>query len=206
VHALRTLFTESRTTGAYSTRFLAHMAKVLTQLDGEGIGRVVDAVAATHATGKTIYVIANGGSAAVGSHFVNDLGVNSLVPGKPGIRVFCLADNVEAITAVANDAGYENIFLFQLQCVLQPGDLVLAMSVSGNSPNILKAVEYAKANGARTIGLCGFEGGGLSKSADLVVHIPSTKDEYGPVEDAFSVICHIISGHLAMSQGRNLHH
>jgi D-sedoheptulose 7-phosphate isomerase len=90
--------------------------------------------------------------------------------------------------------------------VLQPGDLVLAMSVSGNSPNILKAVEYAKANGSKTVGLCGFDGGALSKSADVVVHIPSTKDEYGPVEDAFSVICHIVSGYLAMHIGRPLHH
>jgi D-sedoheptulose 7-phosphate isomerase len=206
VHALRTIFDATKTPGAYSTRFLQHMGQTLAKIDGDKVGQVVEAVASTHAAGKAIYVIANGGSAAVGSHFVNDLGVNCLVPGKPGFRVFCLADNVEAITAVANDSGYENIFLYQLRCVMQPGDLVLAMSVSGNSPNILKAVEYAKANGGRTVGLCGFDGGTLKQAADVAVHIPSSKDEYGPVEDAFSVICHIVSGYLAMSIGRPLHH
>lgn len=203
---LKNLFQETDSPSAYSAAFLRHMAEMLGRMDAEAIGRAVSTIDEVHANGGTIYVLANGGSAAVASHFVNDLGVNALVPDRPGYHVISLTDNVEAFSAVANDAGFENVFLYQLRCGLRAGDLVLAMSVSGNSENVIRAVSYAKDTGARTIGFCGFEGGRLAETADQIVHIPSSKDEYGPVEDAFSVICHIISGYLTMRRGRFLHH
>jgi D-sedoheptulose 7-phosphate isomerase len=89
---------------------------------------------------------------------------------------------------------------------MEPGDLVLAMSVSGNSPNLVKALEYARDNGGRTIAWTGFDGGRLAALAELSVHFPSTRDEYGPVEDMFAMLVHIVAGYLAMKRGRNLHH
>jgi phosphoheptose isomerase len=123
-----------------------------------------------------------------------------------GFKIFSLTDNGEAVTAVANDSGYEHVFAHQLDCVLEPGDLVVAMSVSGNSPNIVNGLEVARQRGARTVALCGFDGGKVRSLADIVVHAPTTKDEYGPAEDIFSVICHIVSGYLTMRRGRPLHH
>ena len=205
-HRLKAMFQSAATPGDYVGAFNRNMARLIESLDRDSVGATIEAVEQAFEAGRTVYVMANGGSAAVASHFVNDMGVNSLVPGRRGCRVVSLADNVASITAVANDSGYESIFLFQLQCLLEPGDVVLAMSVSGNSPNILRAVEYARAGGARTIGFSGFDGGALRSSVDVSVHVPSSTDEYGPVEDAFSILCHIISGYITMKRGRFLHH
>lgn len=205
-HRLKSLFDSTDSAEAYVQGFNQLMAQRVSEIDAAAVAAVVDALAAAFERGATVYVMANGGSAAVASHFVNDMGVNALVEGKPGCAVVSLTDNVESVTAVANDSGYENIFLYQLQCQIQPGDVVLAMSVSGNSENILRGVEYANENGAETIGFCGFDGGELRDTAQLTVHIPTTTDEYGPVEDIFSVLCHIVSGYIAMRRGRVLYH
>src|SRR5438093_12054958 len=128
----------------------------------------------------------NGGSSAVASHMVADLGPNSWADGRPGYKVICLSDNVESITAIANDSGYENIFAFQLRCCLQPGDLVIAFSVSGNSENIIRGVEVANQLGGRTIGLTGLDGGRWRNLCDMSLPVPSSSDEYGHVEDLCS--------------------
>ena len=204
--ALKAMYQGSNTAPEYMRRFTSHMARVVEAMDAEAIAALAGAVEAASDAGRTIFVMANGGSAAVASHFVNDMGVNSLVKGRRGFRVVSLTDNVEGVTAVANDAGYENVFLFQLQCMMEPGDLVIGLSVSGNSENVIRAIEYANANGAVSVGLCGFDGGRLATSARTVLHFPSSKDEYGPVEDAFSVVFHAVSGYLTQKRGRPLHH
>lgn len=206
MYVLKNLFQEASSTSDYVSGFNKHMAEVITKLDADIIARVIDVVEQAAAKGNTIYTLANGGSAAVASHFVNDMGVNSLVKGLYGYRVVSLADNVESVTAVANDAGYENIFKFQLECGMVPGDVVIAMSVSGNSENVIRAVNYANEQGGVTVGFCGFDGGRLAEAAQIVVHSKTTKDEYGPVEDVFSILCHLISGYLTMKRGRFLHH
>lgn len=204
--ALKQLFTEAGSAAAYMRGYTDHMARLVASMDAEGLARIAELVERACDDARTIFVIANGGSAAVASHFVNDMGVNSLVAGRRGFRVVSLTDNVESVTAVANDAGYENVFLYQLRCMMEPGDLVIGLSVSGNSENVLRAIDYANENGAHSVGICGFAGGRLAKAAATVMHFPSSPDEYGPVEDAFSVVFHAVSGYLTQKRGRPLHH
>jgi D-sedoheptulose 7-phosphate isomerase len=206
MYRLKELFGDVASPSAYMRGYLALMAEVAKGMDAEAIATVGDIVDEAGKKGRTIYTIGNGGSAVVASHFVNDMGVNTLIDGQPGYRVFCLADNAASVTASANDAGFDEIFRCQLRAGLEPGDVLIAMSVSGNSENIVRAVEYANEIGAVTVGFCGFDGGRLAKTAQHVVQIESTKDEYGPVEDAFSIICHAVSGYLSMRRGRFLHH
>lgn len=203
---LKSLFEKSLTAADYMHGYTSHMARLVEKMDSAVLAEIASLVEGASEQGKSIFVMANGGSAAVASHFVNDMGVNSLIAGKRGFRVISLTDNVEGVTAVANDAGYDNIFLFQLRCMMEPGDLVIGLSVSGNSENIVRAIEYANEQGAHSIGLCGFEGGRLANAARTVMRFPSTPDEYGPVEDAFSVVFHAVSGYLTQKRGRPLHH
>lgn len=205
-HALESLFKTSPGAAAYTAGFFKRLADLFGRIDAEAVARFVGAVEKARDENRAIYFIGNGGSAAVASHIVNDLGPNALAPGKPGYRAICLTDNVESITAIANDSGYENIFVIQLECALRPGDVVVALSVSGNSPNVIRAIDYANANGATTIGLCGFDGGELARKASMAVVVESTKDEYGPVEDIFSNLGHVLTGYLAMKQGKMLYH
>jgi D-sedoheptulose 7-phosphate isomerase len=204
--ALKTLFTQATTPRAYAVGVVDRMTSLLKSLDCDAIGRVIEVMEDAGRNGRTIFLVANGGSAAVASHFVNDLGVNCWVQGRPGFRVFCLTDNVASVTAVANDLSFNDIFARQLEGTVQPGDVVIGLSVSGNSENIIRAIEVARRADAVTIGLCGFDGGRLAKAAHHVIHIPSTRDEYGPVEDLFAIVAHTISGWISMRRGRYLSH
>jgi D-sedoheptulose 7-phosphate isomerase len=206
MYRLKDLFEKSKSAADFSSGYTKRLAEILEAVDKNAVEQVVDVFDKAISEHKAIYLIANGGSSAAASHMVNDLVPNSLVAGKPGIRAFSLTDNSASVTAVANDAGYENIFSYQLEAYMQPGDVVLAMSVSGNSENVLRGVKYAQQHGGYTIGWTGFDGGQLAKLCDLNVHIPTTRDEYGPVEDAFTVLGHMVSNYLILKRGRNLHH
>lgn len=203
---LKALFERSSDAASYVWSAGERMSELIRQLDHVAIGKVVNVVAEAGAAGRSVFTIGNGGSAAVASHFVNDMGVNSWVAGQPGIHVQCLCDNFASVTAVANDVSFEDVFRRQLECSLRAADVLIAMSVSGNSENIVRAVEYASEIDAVTVGMCGFDGGRLAQVAEHIVHVPSTPDEYGPVEDAFSIVCHMISSYLTMQRGRFLHH
>jgi D-sedoheptulose 7-phosphate isomerase len=139
---------------------------------------------------RQIFVFGNGGSAANASHFVTDLGKGA--SDKIGGRFRCLSlnDNVSWLTALGNDYAYDEVFSRQLMNYGKPGDLVFVMSVSGNSPNVVKAVAWAKANGLRTIALVGAKKGRLAELAETVLVIDST--HYGRVEDAHMGICHML--------------
>ena len=203
---LEALFEASRDEAEYVKGFFRRMADVMDQVDPEAVAEVVRLIDKAQVENKSIFFIANGGSAAVASHIVNDLCVNTLVGSARGFRAFSLTDNVESITAVANDSGYENVFSYQLQCNMQPGDVLVALSVSGNSENIIRAVDWANENGGLTIGWSGFGGGRLAERAKVSIHIPSTRDEYGPVEDLFSNLGHVVTGYLKMKRGGRLYH
>ena len=137
-----------------------------------------------------IFVFGNGGSASNASHFVTDLGKGSSDKVGKRFRVLSLNDNVSWMSAIGNDYAYEDIFVRQLENYGRKGDLVLAMSVSGNSPNVVKAVEWANKNGLETIGLCGGKRGKLAEIAKHKIVIDST--HYGRAEDAQMAICHIL--------------
>jgi D-sedoheptulose 7-phosphate isomerase len=139
---------------------------------------------------RQVFAMGNGGSAATASHFVADLGKNTRVKGQPHFRVFGLTDNVASITAYANDEGYENIFSQQLAGLIRKNDVVIAISASGNSKNVLKAIELANVEGAITIGLTGFDGGRLASMVHLNIHIPSRRIEQ--VEDIHMMVEHMV--------------
>jgi D-sedoheptulose 7-phosphate isomerase len=111
-----------------------------------------------------------------------------------------LSDNQAILTALANDEGYEKVFIRQLEVMLQPEDVVVALSVSGNSSNVVAAVQYANDLGALTIGLTGFDGGELRKLVDIGLHVPTSKGEYGPAEDVFQILDHLIYTYLRMKR------
>jgi D-sedoheptulose 7-phosphate isomerase len=205
-NALESIFQASRTPADYVSGFLSRLAELLGRVDAAAVAKFIETIERARDENREIFFIGNGGSAAVASHIVNDLAANALTPGKPGFRAFCLADNVESVTAIANDVGYEHVFEHQLKCVLQEGDVVVALSVSGNSPNIIRAIDYANSKGAVTIGLSGFDGGKLARKCAVSIRVESTRDEYGPVEDIFSNLGHVLTGYLTMKQGKKLSH
>ena len=137
-----------------------------------------------------VYVCGNGGSAAIASHFAGDLNKGTNVAGRHRFRAVSLVDNTPALMAWSNDEGFESGMVEQLRNFVEPGDLVIGISGSGNSTNVLRALELARQAGARTLGFSGFSGGKLLALADASIHVPSTSMEQ--VEDAFSVICHCL--------------
>lgn len=182
----------------FAKSYVESLKSVLDKLPVKEIDRVVEAIEAAHAAGKQIFVIGNGGSAATASHMMNDLNKGTLghkgdAPWKR-FRVIALTDNVSLMTAWANDTDYNTVFSEPLKNLAQSGDLLVAISASGNSPNIIAAVEAAKQLGVKVIGLAGFGGGKLAKMADASVIVPS--NEYGPVEDVHMILDHIITGYL----------
>jgi D-sedoheptulose 7-phosphate isomerase len=203
---LKALYDVSSDTAAYSHAYLDHMADVVRAIPGDDLPRLIELTEEAVAADKTIFVMANGGSGAVANHWANDLGPNSVVPGQPGIRIISLCENPGSITAVGNDVSFEDIFKVQLQSFMRPGDLVIAMSVSGNSPNIISGMEYAREAGAVTVGISGMDGGALAEKCDHAIVVLSTRDEYGPVEDAFSVIMHVVVTYVMQHRGRRLAH
>lgn len=137
-----------------------------------------------------VYVCGNGGSAAIASHFAGDLNKGTNVAGRHRFRALSLVDNTPALMAWSNDEGYESGMVEQLRNFVEPGDLVIGISGSGNSANVLRAMELAQQAGARTLGFCGFSGGKLLDLSDAVIHVPS--DSMEQVEDVFSVVCHCL--------------
>ena len=138
--------------------------------------------------GSTVFMLGNGGSAATASHFACDLAKGTQVIGLPAFRVISLCDNVPLMSAWANDTNYERIFAEQLATLIRPDDIVIAISASGNSPNILAAARMARQSNAITLALTGQDGGKLSRLADFTIYVPSQSIEQ--VEDAHLVIAH----------------
>lgn len=204
--ALENLYRGANSAQEYADGFRDRMLDTIEAMDTNGAVRLIEALTDTLQSDGTVFVLGNGGSGAVASHWVNDLGVNCLVNGQPGYKVISLGDNASTITAVANDNEFADIFAAQLRCALQSEDLVIALSVSGNSLNVIRAVEYANEVGATTVGFTGMNGGKLKDVASLSIHTPSDTDEYGPVEDIFSIFMHLATGYIAMGRGRLLHH
>jgi D-sedoheptulose 7-phosphate isomerase len=203
---LAEIFSKAGSIPEYATLYCARLSEVLASLDWDAFTQVVNAFDEARESGRNIYLIGNGGSAASCAHIVNDLVAGAWLEDKPAFRAISLADNLATLTALGNDSGYDSIFVHQLKVLLRPGDLVLALSVSGNSPNIIKALEYAKSQEAITLGFCGLTGGAMKSLCDVAIHADTTLDEYGPVEDVFSILGHILAGYLAMKQGKMLHH
>lgn len=166
--------------------------KLITLLSDIDVDAIVKIVNAFEKTKGKIYIIGNGGSAATASHMVNDLGIGLKRRGIRSFDVESLSDNTPVCTAIANDIGYENVFSMQLKDRISSDDILIAISCSGNSKNIIKAVKYAKKQGSTIIGVSGFDGGKLRKKSDINFHVPTQNNEYGLVEDMHMILDHII--------------
>lgn len=171
--------------------YLTELEHVVHELSRPAIGAVAEALLAAWRAGRHVFLLGNGGSAATAAHMANDLNKYANVPGRRRFRAIALSDNVPLLTAVANDQSYAEVFVEPLINLLEPGDVVVAISASGNSPNVVCAVEYARAHGAQVIGLCGRPGGRLATLADLAVIVPS--DRIGQQEDGHLIINHVLA-------------
>ncbi|MCA1902268.1 MAG: SIS domain-containing protein [Candidatus Hydrogenedens sp.] len=200
------LFQSSTSFTEYVLGYNNRLCQLNNSLDKDILQKIVETIEHKINSNKTIFLAGNGGSSAVLSHWVNDLVVGNYIEGQKPILAINLSDNQSVITALGNDEGYDNIFVGQLRVLAKPEDILIAMSVSGNSPNIIKAVQWANANGLTTVGIAGCDGGKLIPACHYGLHIESTKDEYGPIEDIFSILTHIISTYLAQKRGKKLHH
>lgn len=179
--------------------FLRDFVALLDRLDLGAVERALALLHAARARGAMIYLAGNGGSASTASHWANDLGKGTKLPGLPPVRVLSLSDNVSWLTALANDEGYERSFSGQLENFARPGDVLVVISASGNSPNLIRAVETARGRQLTTIGLLGFDGGALKTMVDQAVWLPSPRGAYGLVESAHLLLCHLLSNCLARS-------
>jgi D-sedoheptulose 7-phosphate isomerase len=173
---------------------------VLRRVDLDSIERIVDRLRFARDNAATVFVAGNGGSAATASHWVNDLGKATKRSGRAPMRVMCLSDNASWLTALANDDGYDEVFSGQLDNFARDDDVLVVISASGNSPNLVRAVEVAGRRGAVTIGLLGFDGGVLKDLVNECVWLSTEKGAYELVEDAHSVICHILTSCLAQDR------
>jgi D-sedoheptulose 7-phosphate isomerase len=150
--------------------YLDLVKDTITKLDPIQIEKAVDAFMRVYQEGKTIYVMGNGGSAATATHIAGDMVKGASFGLEKRFRVMSFADNMTAIMAVANDVSYDDIFVEQLKNFIQPGDLVLGISGSGNSKNVVKSLELAKSKGVQTMAFCGYKGGKISELADIIIH------------------------------------
>lgn len=200
---VRDLFEAQPKPAAFATAYISHLAECLAATDSSKIAALVSEFIAARDENSTVFVAGNGGSAATASHMVNDIASDVARKAKLSdpFRVMSLTDNVALISAIANDTGFENIFLTQLQSAFRPGDRFLAISASGNSENLVRAAQWVRERGGRVLSLVGFDGGKLKEISDLTVHVPTAMGEYGIVEDAHLILNHAISNWLICEFG-----
>ena len=165
---------------------------ILSNIELDSIQLIISALEKTVKNNSKVYVLGNGGSSATASHMANDLGVGLRRRGIININITSLGDNSSVTSAIANDIGFENIFYMQLKDILMPDDLIIAISCSGNSSNIIKVVDYAHKVGSTVIGITGFDGGELKKKSDINFHVDVQNEEYGLVEDIHMILDHMI--------------
>ena len=180
---------------AFAGAYLDYLTSVLKTIDAREIGQFIETLLDARERGANIYFIGNGGSAATASHFANDIAIGTNSYEKP-FRAVSLTDSNAIITAVGNDFGFEEIFVRQLRVLGRAGDVVVAISASGNSPNLIRAFDYAKSIGIKTVAITAFDGGKIKQMADEGVHVPTAPKEYGPAEDAHMVLDHLVGAYL----------
>lgn len=177
--------------------------QLLKDLDVSGVNELMNTLVEAYEKEGTIYVFGNGGSASTASHMANDFnkGISEYTEKK--FRICCLNDNTATVLAIANDIGYEDIFEFQLRNKIKPEDLVIGISGSGNSANVINALSYAKEQGAKTIGWVGFDGGRVAEIADFVFHVPVRNMQL--VEDMHLILNHLMMYVLMQEWGIKTH-
>lgn len=175
----------------FPAEYKRELLAAIDAIDLEKVAQAIEWFREARAAGRAIFVCGNGGSASTASHFVCDMVKGASFGRSSRFRIQALTDSLPTITAYANDVSYEAVFAEQLKNFARPGDLVMAISGSGNSPNVIRAVEYANSIGCRTLALTGRDGGRLGALAQLNLQVPVP--HMGRIEDAHMIICHMIA-------------
>ena len=194
----RNVIFDRSTIGAYLNDYADALRDALRGVDAEALDRARVAIERAAAEGRHVFSIGNGGSAAIADHLCCDFTKGTHAEGHPVVRTQSMNANVALYTAVANDFGFERVFSYQVEMLGRAGDVLVAISSSGNSANIVHAVAAAKAAGMTTIGLSGFSGGTLKDAADIALHIDAPN--YGIVEDAHQALCHVLAQFIATAR------
>ncbi|MCR2823162.1 SIS domain-containing protein [Lederbergia panacisoli] len=178
----------------YYSEYQSEWLRVINELNVDVIERIYERIKNSTKNNQQIFVLGNGGSAASASHWACDFGKGVNVDGVKRLRIFSLTDQVPLMTAYGNDIHYADIFVEQLKNLLNPGDIVIGLSVSGNSENVIRAFQYAKDTGAQVISLVGEKEGRMKGLSDIALVIPSS--DYGIVEDVHMYVNHVISQYI----------
>lgn len=186
---------------AYLKEYVANLSQTLDQIPPQAMEDAVSLLKTCLKEGKRIYVCGNGGSAAIADHLCCDWTKGSRIGQEPTLRTHSLVANGALMTALANDYGYEETFSTQIDMYGESGDVLVAISSSGNSPNIVKGVEMAQKRGMKVLGLSGFAGGKLAELADISLH--ANFPNYGLVEDCHQMLMHVLSQYLVRSLEEN---
>jgi len=181
---------------SFFDNYVEHCFDLMKAVDLNSVDKLIDSLIIAREKGSTVFIIGNGGSASLASHFAQDLALGTKAGEKKPLRALSLCDNVSYISALGNDESYENIFTGQLRNLYKPGDLLIVFSGSGNSPNLLRAIEYVNNKGGETWGVLGFDGGEAKKICKQFITITSPKGHYGPVESLHAFLTHAISNYL----------
>ncbi len=192
---IKKLSLRSKNVIAFSKMYFERLSEIFKSIDKKKIYNLENKLLETRLKRGNIFVFGNGGSAANASSMANDLAFDVLKKTglKNSFKIVSLNDNTSVLTAISNDVGYDNVFLGQLKIHFNKGDLVIILSASGNSKNLIKTVKWIKKNKGYVFGIAGFDGGALRKISDDYIHIKSKKGEYGPVEDIQLIINHILA-------------
>lgn len=183
-------------TDQHINAYFSRIKELLDSLDTKAVEKAISIIEAAYHNGNFVYIMGNGGSASTASHMANDLSKGIKTGTDKHFKALSLTDNTPLFTAISNDEGYEKVFVNQLKVFLKKNDVVIAISASGNSPNVVNALQYAKDNGAKTIGFVGFDGGKMKDIVDVCIHIKTPNGWYGPVEDIHLILNHVISGYF----------
>jgi D-sedoheptulose 7-phosphate isomerase len=173
----------------FSLQYRAKLLKALDTIDTQAVGKAIDILAAARDAQRHIFVCGNGGSASTASHFVTDMVKGASYTRHARFRIMALTDSLPTITAYSNDVGYDCIFAEQLKNFAEPKDVFIAISGSGNSPNVVCAMEYANSIGCETIALTGRDGGKLGPMAKLQIRV--AEPHMGRIEDGHLMVCHM---------------
>lgn len=189
------IFLTSKNVEQFAAGYFDYLSNLLKKISAKQIVAFIEELETARKERNAIFIAGNGGSATTATHMANDIGLNVIRKNEAldPFRVLALTDSISLMTAIANDDGYENIFVNQLRIHYKTGDKLIVISASGNSPNLIKAAEWVKANNGKVIGLLGFDGGSLKNICDTVISVDTPKGEYGPVEDIHLILDHLIA-------------
>jgi D-sedoheptulose 7-phosphate isomerase len=175
---------------SFPVQYLSQLRSAIEAVDLRKVEQAVEWFREARDAGRQMFVCGNGGSATTASHFVTDMLKGASYGRSRRFRIMALTDSLSTVSAYANDVSYDCVFVEQLKNFAQPGDLVMGLSGSGNSPNVVRAVEYGNSIGCRTVGLTGRDGGKLGPISQLNIHVPDP--HMGRIEDAHLIVCHMI--------------